>query len=82
MRNRYERHDVKVSDTLTAVIDFICRPRTIRFGAFLSKQILININMETIDNFLEATKILVFILGIMALIYAGLCLINQKNNKW
>lgn len=38
--------------------------------------------METIDNFLEATKILVFILGIMALIYAGLCLINQKNNKW
>lgn len=38
--------------------------------------------METLDNILEALQILVFILGIMALIYAGLCIINQKRNKW
>lgn len=38
--------------------------------------------MELFDKILEALQILLSILGIMVLIYAGLCLINQKNNKW
>lgn len=38
--------------------------------------------METLDNVLEAVRILVFILGIMVLIYVGLCVINQKRGKW
>lgn len=38
--------------------------------------------METLDNVLEAVRILVFILGIMVLIYASLCVINQKRGKW
>lgn len=40
-------------------------------------------NINTVENILQAFQILAFILGIMALIYAGLIVINQKNSrKW
>lgn len=37
--------------------------------------------IELVENLLGACQILAFVLGIIALIYVGLCLINQKNNK-
>ena len=38
--------------------------------------------MEIVEKLLDALTFIIILLGIMALIYAGLCLINQKNNKW
>ena len=37
--------------------------------------------MEIAEKLLDALTFIVILLGIIALIYAGLCLINQKNNK-
>lgn len=37
--------------------------------------------MEIAEKLLDALTFIVILLGIMALIYAGLYLINQKNNK-
>lgn len=50
---------------------------------FKMKLILYIMNIETINNWTEALSLVVLILGIMAILYIGLCLINQKRNrKW
>lgn len=52
------------------------------FGIGLIKNSTI-MNINTVENISQAFLILAFILGIMALIYAGLIVINQKNSrKW
>lgn len=38
-------------------------------------------NIETLNNWSQALFLVMLILGIMALIWIGLCLINQKKNK-
>lgn len=38
-------------------------------------------NIETINNWTEALSLVVLILGIMAILYIGLCLINQKETE-
>ena len=52
------------------------------FGIDLIKNSII-MDINTVENISQAFLILAFILGIIALIYAGLIVINQKNNeKW
>lgn len=52
------------------------------FGIDLIKNSII-MDINTVENISQAFQILAFILGIMALIYAGLIVINQKNSrKW
>nr|DAQ59822.1 MAG TPA: chitin synthase regulator [Caudoviricetes sp.] len=38
-------------------------------------------NIESLNSWSEALLIVTTILGIMALIWIGLCLINQKRNR-
>lgn len=52
------------------------------FGIDLIKNSII-MDINTLENISQAFLTLAFILGIMALIYAGLIVINQKNSrKW
>lgn len=52
------------------------------FGIDLIKNPII-MDINTAENISQAFQILAFILGIMALIYVGLIVINQKNSrKW
>lgn len=48
------------------------------FGIDLIKNSII-MDINTVENISQAFLILAFILGIMALIYAGLIVINQKT---
>lgn len=38
-------------------------------------------NIETLNNWSQALFLVMLILGIMTLIWIGLCLINQKKNR-
>lgn len=53
-------------------------PRGIRLGASI-EQNFITMNIESLNSWSEALLIVAAILGIMALTWIGLCLINQKR---